>query len=61
MELNNIAAEVDKIVRNEVLPPFKSVVKKGDTISFAGAFELNQEHINLDRIEVIPVTLKIDK
>jgi predicted lipoprotein len=61
MNLNNIAAEVDKIVRTEVLPPFKSVVKKGDAISFAGAFELNQEHINLDKIEVIPVTLKIDK
>jgi len=61
MDLNNIAAEVDKIVRTEVLPPFKSVVKKGDTISFVGAFELNQEHINLDKIEVIPVTLKIDK
>jgi predicted lipoprotein len=61
MDLNNIAAEVDKIVRTEVLPPFKSVVKKGDTISFAGAFELNQEHINLNNIEVIPVTLKINQ
>jgi len=61
MDLNNIAAEVDKIVRTEVLPPFKSVVKKGDKVSFAGAFELNQEHINLDKIEVIPVVLKIDQ
>jgi len=59
MDLNNIAAEVDKIVRAEILPPFKNKVKKGDKISFAGAFELNQEHINLDKIEVIPVMLKI--
>ena len=61
MELNNIAAAVDKIIRDEVLPPFSSQVKKGDNISFAGAFELNQEHINLANIEVIPVVLKINK
>jgi len=61
MDLNNIAAEVDKIVRLEVLPPIKSKVKTGDKLTFAGAFELNQEHINLDKIEVIPVVLKIDK
>lgn len=61
MDLNNIAAEVDKIIRTEVLPPFKSSVKKGDTITFAGAFELNQEHINLDKIEILPVALKINR
>ena len=61
MDLNNIAAEVDKLVRAEVLPLIKSKVKTGDKITFAGAFELNQEHINLDKIEVIPVVLKIDK
>jgi predicted lipoprotein len=61
MDLNNIAAAVDKIIRDEVLPPFRSQVKKGDNISFAGAFELNQEHINLANIEVIPVVLKINK
>ncbi|QKJ28871.1 DUF2291 domain-containing protein [Mucilaginibacter mali] len=59
MDLNNVSAEVNKLVRTEVLPPFKSKVKKGDNISFAGAFELNQEHINLNNIEVIPVTLNV--
>jgi predicted lipoprotein len=59
MDLNNVSAEINKLVRNEVLPPFKSKAKKGDTISFAGAFELNQEHINLNNIEIIPVTLII--
>jgi hypothetical protein len=59
MDLNNVSAEVNKLVRNEILPPFKSKAKKGDTISFAGAFELNQEHINLNNIEIIPVSLTI--
>jgi len=61
MDLNNTAAEVDKIVRADIVPPFKSKVKVGDKITFAGAFELNQEHINLDKIEIIPVMLNIDK
>lgn len=61
IDLNNTAAEVDKIVKTEIVPPFKSKVKAGDKITFAGAFELNQEHINLDKIEIIPVVLNIDK
>jgi predicted lipoprotein len=59
MDLNNVSAEVNKLVRTEVLPPFKSKAKKGDSISFYGAFELNQEHINLNHIEIIPVKLII--
>ena len=59
MDLNNVSAEVNKIVRNEVVPPFKSKVKKGSKLTFAGAFELNQAHINLNKIEIIPVSLKI--
>jgi predicted lipoprotein len=59
MDLNNVSAEVNKLVRNEILPPFKSKAKKGDRIGFAGAFELNQEHMNLANIEVIPVALTI--
>lgn len=59
MDLNNVSAEVNKIVRNEVLPSFKSKIKKGSAILFAGAFELNQAHMNLSNIEVIPVSLKI--
>jgi predicted lipoprotein len=59
MDLNNISDEVNKIVRTEIVPVFKSKVKKGDTVTFAGAFELNKEHINLDNIEIIPVSLKI--
>ncbi|MGF7037847.1 DUF2291 domain-containing protein [Mucilaginibacter lappiensis] len=58
MDLNNVSAEVNKIVRNEIVPSFKSKVKKGSTVTFAGAFELNQEHINLNKIEIIPVSLK---
>jgi len=57
-DLNNISSEINRIVRTTVLPSFKSNVKKGDKITFAGAFELNSAHVNLDNIEVIPFLLK---
>ena len=59
MDLNNVSAEINKIVRNKVIPPFKGKIKKGSNVAFAGAFELNQQHINLNNIEIIPVSLKI--
>jgi len=59
MDFNNVSAEINKIVRAEVLPPFKKSVVKGDTVQFAGALELNKEHLNVGDIEIIPVQLKI--
>jgi len=41
------------------LPSFKSTVKKGNTIEFVGAIELNKEHLNLQKIEVVPIEIKI--
>jgi predicted lipoprotein len=59
MDFNNVSSEINKIVRTEVLPPFKSTVKTGDILQFAGAIELNREHLNVESIEIIPVQLKI--
>ena len=61
MDFNNVSAEINKIIRTEVLPPFKSNVKRGDTVQFSGAIELNREHLNTNDIEIIPVQLKIIK
>ncbi|WAC13977.1 DUF2291 domain-containing protein [Dyadobacter pollutisoli] len=59
MDFNNVSAEINKLIREGVIPEFKSKVKKGDRITFSGAIELNKEHTDLKRIEVIPVSLKI--
>lgn len=59
MDFNNVSAEFNKTIREKVLPAFKSAVKKGNTIEFSGAIELNKAHLNLSQIEVIPVQLKI--
>lgn len=59
MDFNNVSAEINKIIRAEVLPPFKKTVVKGDSVQFAGALELNKEHLDVEDIEVIPIQLKI--
>ena len=60
-DFNSISEEVNKIVRKDVLPQFKAKANPGDMIKFTGAIELNQAHINLDSIEVVPVQLLIVK
>src|SRR5439155_18308957 len=59
MDFNNVSAEINKIIREKVLPSFKSNAKKGNKIEFVGAIELNKEHLDLSPIEVVPVEIKI--
>jgi predicted lipoprotein len=59
MDFNNVSAEINKIIRTEVLPPFKSRAKEGNRLQFTGAVELNREHPDLEKIEVIPIALNI--
>jgi predicted lipoprotein len=60
-DLNNVSAEINKMVRNDILPPFKGSAKVGDKVQFAGALELNQEHLNLNDPEIIPIAVKVIK
>lgn len=60
-DLNNVSAEINKMVRNDVLPPFKGSAKIADKVQFAGAIELNQEHLNISDPEIIPITIKVIK
>ena len=59
MDFNNVSAELNKIIRAKVLPPFKSTMKKGNTIEFFGAIELNKEHLDLSKIEVVPIKISV--
>jgi len=59
MDFNNVSEDVNKIVRKEVVPAFKAKAKAGDIVQFSGAIELNQAHLNLDSIKVMPITLAI--
>lgn len=59
MDFNNVSAEINKIIREEVLPGIKAQVKNGDQVAFIGAIELNKEHLDLTEIEVIPIEFSI--
>jgi predicted lipoprotein len=59
MDFNNVSAALNKMIREKILPPFKSAVKKRNQIEFVGAVELNKEHLNLEKIEIVPVEIKI--
>lgn len=58
-DINNISMELNKIVRTTVLPPFNKEVATGRTVRFFGAVELNQERLNLEALEIIPIQLEI--
>lgn len=58
-DLNKISEAMNRRVRTNVLPAFKSTVQKNDSVTCTGAIELNQEHYSLDDLEIIPVQCKI--
>lgn len=55
-DLNNVSAELNEIIRKEVVPPLKAMAKPGNTLQFVGAMELNQAHTHLDALTLIPLT-----
>lgn len=59
LNFNNVSAEINKIIRSEVLPPFKAEAKEKRMVEFFGAVELNREHLNLENLEVVPISLKV--
>jgi predicted lipoprotein len=58
-DINSIAAEINRIIRNEVIPPFRKQVKVGDTVQFIGALELNQARLNIQQLEILPIQLSL--
>lgn len=58
-DFNEVSAGLNKIIREEVLPNFKKTVKKGDSIRFTGATELNRKFLDLNDMEITPVQLTI--
>ncbi len=58
-DLNGLSEAMNKIVRTTVLPSFKTVIKKGDTIHIIAAVELNKEHIKWTGLELLPIRLQI--
>jgi len=58
-DLNSISESINEKVRKQLIPDFRTKVKKGDHISFQGAIELNKAHLDLNEPEIIPISLQI--
>lgn len=57
VDLNNVSEQLNSIIRKEVIPGLRATAKIGNKVQFVGAIELNQAHLHLDKIEVIPVKI----
>ena len=55
MDFNNVSAEINQLIRREVLPGLKQNARINSQIYFVGAFELNKEQVAIENIAVIPV------
>ena len=60
MDFNNVSSEINQLVVANVLPDFIATVQQDDILKFYGAIELNQEHLQLEQIEIIPIQLSIE-
>jgi predicted lipoprotein len=59
MDMNTVSEELNKLIRNQVLPPFKAAAKPGDNIEFTGGLELQQNAAVPDFWEITPMILTI--
>lgn len=60
MDFNNISIELNKRVRDEVLPSFIKKVKVGSRVKFKGALKVNITNFDGD-LRIIPVHLTLEE
>ena len=58
-DFNLISETINDKIRTEVIPGLRANVKKGNIVLFQGAIELNKAHLDLNQLEVIPVSIQI--
>ena len=58
-DFNNVSIAINDIVKNEVVPPLREKAKPGMKITFAGAFEIKEDDIDIQSTRIIPVAAEI--
>lgn len=54
-DLNNVSAALNQIIREQVVPGVKKQAVSGQKLRFVGAMELNQAHVHLEKLNLIPI------
>lgn len=57
MDYNTISVELNNIIRDSIIPPFKNKVKIDDVIAFKGAIKVNSKKSDLNDLRMIPTQL----
>jgi len=58
-DLNALAEQLNELVRKRVVPSLRAAAQPGSSVEFAGAVELNQAHLHLDKVEVVPLAVTV--
>ncbi|WP_201983360.1 DUF2291 domain-containing protein [Hymenobacter rubidus] len=56
-DLNALAEQLNGLIRARVVPGLRADARPGSAVQFAGALELNQAHLHLDKLEVMPLAV----
>ena len=59
-DFNNISQELNRLVEERVLPPFRKAVKAGAKVRFAGCAEIVNENRDLHPLRIVPVALEVE-
>lgn len=59
-DFNNVSVALNKKVKEDVIPNLRQGLKSGESIEFVGAVEINEESPDLDKIRVIPISVKLE-
>ena len=57
-DLNSVSAALNDIIRKQVVPPLKAMATPGRRLNFVGALELNQAHVHLNELVLIPIAVQ---
>ncbi|MGI4867390.1 MAG: DUF2291 domain-containing protein [Janthinobacterium lividum] len=58
-DLNALAEQLNELIRTRVVPGLQAEAQPGRAVRFAGAVELNQAHLHLDKLEVMPLAVTV--
>jgi len=58
-DFNRVSEEVDKIVKTEVLPPFRKAMKLGSNVEFCGCVQVVDAQQDLHPMHIVPIALRL--
>lgn len=58
-DLNALAEQLNELIRARVVPALRADAQPGRLIRFAAALELNQAHLHLNKLEVLPLAVTV--